>query len=64
MTRALGLWRHNHVEKQMRVTVNQSGQESGVAQINCLRTGGHVALELRRRADLFDLSIFDQYGGW
>ena len=57
MTRALGFRRHDYVEKQVGVGINQTGQYGGAAQINGLDAGRRVSLQLRRSTNLFDLSV-------
>ena len=62
MARALGFWRHNYVEQQVSMTVNQSGQQGGTAKINGVDARRRVSLHPRREANLLDLAVFNQHG--
>ncbi|PYX53624.1 MAG: hypothetical protein DMG76_25140 [Acidobacteria bacterium] len=54
-------WGHNDVEKQVRMTVNQSGKQSRTAQIDRL-DARRMRLYLRGRTYLLDLAIFNEHG--
>jgi hypothetical protein len=45
----------NHVEKQVRMAINQAGQQHGTAQIDDFDSGRRGGLHLRRRTDYLDL---------
>ena len=52
------------VEKQVRVTVNQSGQQGHAAQIDGLGASRRVRLHPSRRANFLDLAVLNQHGRW
>ncbi len=61
MARDLGFRRDNHIEKQVRVAVDEPGQKSRATQINGFGAGRYMRLHLRRRSYFLDLAPFDQH---
>src|SRR5437879_5975864 len=55
--------RHNDVEEQVCVTIDQTGKQSCAAEIDRFDVGGSASLHLRRRANFLDLAVFNQHGG-
>ena len=52
----------NDVHKQVRMAINQAGQQRGTAQIDNFDSGRRGGLQLRRRTNLLDLALFNQHG--
>jgi len=56
-----GFWGHNNIYEQVRVTINQSGEQSRTAQIDGL-DARRMRLHLLRRTNLLDLAVFNEHG--
>ena len=57
----LGFRGHHDVEEQVAVTVDQTRQQRGAAEVDRPDGGGGMRLQLRRRTHFTDLVVFNQY---
>src|ERR1041385_1510753 len=60
MTRPLNFRRRDRVNKKVGMTIDQTRQQRGTAQIDHGGSRARTRLDLRRRSNLFDLVTVDQ----